>query len=145
MEATIAKIKKNGKTEIWIQLKVFNGRQYVDLREHFLLADDREWHPTKKGVMVPVELLPAVIDCVNLLDGETELGTVAGVLKSSRDELRIGFREFAGTRFGELRTWYADCDDAGAQMKPSSKGVTFKLELVGAVVEALREAECQLG
>ena len=48
---------KNNSAEVWVSLRDFQGKQYVDIREHFLLAEDRQWQPTGKGIMI----LPAVI------------------------------------------------------------------------------------
>ncbi len=56
----------------------------VDIREHFLASEDRQWHPTKKGIMVLPELLPHVIGGVEALEDVCELGTVATIPKSSR-------------------------------------------------------------
>lgn len=141
MEATVAKIKKSGSAEIWVSLKEYQGRQYIDVREHFI-ADDRQWHPTKKGVMLLPELLPKVIDGVEALEDVSDLGTVAAVRKSARDEVQIGLREYAKTRYGEIRVWYAE-DDNG-EKKPSPRGVTFRLDLVERLGDALRDAHAHL-
>lgn len=142
MEATIAKIRKSATSEIWVCLREYQDRQYVDVREHFLSGDDHQWRPTKKGVMVKPELLPQVIDGIELLEGVTELGTVATISKSKRDELQVGFREFGKARYAELRLWYQSETDEGK--KPSPKGVTFKLDLVDSLADALRIAHEQL-
>lgn len=141
MEATVAKIKKAASAEIWVSLREYQGRQYIDVREHFL-ADDRNWHPTKKGVMLLPELLPKVIDGVEALEDASELGTVAALRKSSRDEVQIGVREFARSRYGEIRVWYTANDNS--ERKPSPRGVTFRLELVERLIEALRDAQKHL-
>ena len=86
MEATVAKLKKNTSSEVWVCLRDYQNRQYVDVREHFLLGDDRQWHPTKKGIMISPALLPQVIDGMEALDGVTEVKTVATIPKSDRDE-----------------------------------------------------------
>ena len=115
----------------------------VDIREHFLASEDRQGHPTKKGIMVLPELLPHVIGGVEALEDVCELGTVATIPKSSRDEIQIGFREFGTTRYGEVRLWY--CSEPTDDKKPSPKGVTFKIDLVEAIVNALRDAQENLG
>ena len=140
MEATIAKIKKHSTSEIWVSLREYEGNQYVDVREHFLERDSREWKPTRKGLTLQPKLLPQVINGLEALGGVSEVGTVATIAKSSRDDILIGYREFEKSRFGDLRQWYWQ----RAEQKPSQKGVTFRLEQVDALVEALREAEDQL-
>jgi len=142
MEATVAKIKKNASAEIWVCLRDYQGRQYVDIREHFLAGDDRQWHPTKKGIMVLPKLLPQVIDGLEALENVTDLGTVATVPKSSRDEIQVAYRAFEKSHYGEVRQWYWTGE--GGEKKPSPKGVTFRLDLVDVLVEALRTAEDQL-
>jgi len=139
MDATVAKIKKTGKTEIWISLRDFQGKQFIDLREHFLLADDNQWHPTKKGVMVLQEHFPLLIKGVRELEETTVLGTVATLPKSSREEIQIGVREFANTRYGEIRVWYSA--DGQAEKRPSQKGVTFNLVLAQRLVDAFSSAD----
>ncbi len=140
MEATVAKLKKNTSAEVWVCLRDYQGKQYVDIREHFLLGDDRQWHPTKKGIMIATELLPQVIDGVEALEGVTEIGAVAEIPKSARDEIQIAVREYEKSRYGEIRVWYWA---AGGEKKPG-KGVTFRLDLLDKLLEALRGAEDHL-
>jgi hypothetical protein len=137
MDATVAKLKKNTSAEVWVCLRDYQGRQYVDVREHFLLGDDRQWHPTKKGIMIPPTLLAQVIDGVEALDGVTDLKTVATIRKSDRDEIQVAVREYEGNRYGEIRIWY--CAEGG-EKKPA-KGITFKLHMIDDLLEALRNAE----
>jgi len=139
MEATIAKIKKNANSEIWVCLSEFQSKQYVDVREYFLTADDRQWRPTKKGLMILPQFLTEVVAGIEALETQTDLGTVATVPKSTHDEIQIGYRQFGTSRYGEVRLWYWSNEDS--ERKPSQKGVTFKLELVESLVNALTEAE----
>jgi hypothetical protein len=109
----------------------------VDIREHFLDRDSREWRPTKKGIMVQPRLLPQVIDGLTALEDVSDLGTVATIAKSTREEIQVGYREFGKFRYGEIRLWYSEENG----MKPSAKGVTFRLDLMDSLAEALRGAE----
>jgi hypothetical protein len=54
----------------------------------------------------------------------------------------VGFREFGKARYGEVRLWYQAETEEGK--KPSNKGVTFKLDLVDKLADALRIAHEQL-
>ena len=137
MEATVTKLKKNNSAEVWVCLRDFQGKQYVDIREYFLLGDDRQWHPTAKGIMILPALLPQVIDGVDSLCGVTEVTVVTKLTKSDREEIQIAIREYQGNRYGEIRAWY--WAEGGAQ-KPG-KGVTFKLNMIDGLLEALRNAE----
>ena len=137
MEATVAKIKKNNSAEIWVCLREYLSTQYVDIREHFFSNDDQDWHPTKKGIMVPRNLLSQVTDGVLALEDAKDIGTVATVEKSDVDEIQTGVREFQRSRYGEVRVWYLV---RNGERKPSKKGVTFNLELVETLTAALRDA-----
>lgn len=138
MDATVAKIKKSAQVEIWVCLREFQSRQYVDVREHFLSGDDNKWHPTKKGIMVEPALLSEVIAGVDLLTITSQMGTVASVQKSQRYEIQIGYRQFSKSTYGEIRVWYGP---NGEERKPSPKGVTFKMTLTTVLLDALRQAE----
>jgi len=137
MEATVTKLKKNNTAEVWVCLRDYQGKQNVDIREHFLLAEDRQWHPTAKGMMILPALLPQVINGVEALSGTTEVAVVLKFKKSNREEIQIAIREFEGNRYGDIRAWYWA---EGGTQKPG-KGVTFKLDMIDALLEALRSAE----
>lgn len=142
MEAIVAKIKKNSTTEIWVHLRDYQGRQFVDLREYFFDADEGVWQPTRKGIMIAPDLMPAVIDGTELLEEVTDMGVIAKIPKTKKQELQVGRRVFSGNQYCEIRLWYLD-DDTD-EFAPSGKGVTFRDELISQLVEGLREAEDQL-
>ena len=98
MEATVAKLEKHSSTELWVCPREYQGKQFVNVREHFLLGDDRQWHPTKKGIMISPDLVPHVINGLETLAGATDLGRVASIRKSSRDEIQVGVREHESNR-----------------------------------------------
>lgn len=138
MDATIAKIRKSAQVEIWVCLREFQSRQYVDVREHFLSGDDNKWHPTKRGIMVEPNLLSEIIAGVDLLTITSQVGTVASIQKSPRHEIQIGYRQFLKSTYGEIRVWY---QPNGGEQKPSQKGVTFKMILTAGLRDALKQAE----
>ncbi len=141
MDRVIAKIHKKSSAELWVSLRDFQGQQYVDVREHFLLADDKSWHPTKKGVMVPPDVLPTLIDGVERIE-DTMFGTIHTVTRSANTEMRVSVSEYEHHRYAEIRTWYKDVKSQ--EMKPSNKGVTFNLEKKDDLLEALRDVEDEL-
>jgi hypothetical protein len=141
MDVVVAKIKKNSSAELWVSLRVFQGEQYIDIREHFFAAaDDRQWHPTKKGIMILPNQLPGVIDGIEAMEALDDVGTVATIEKSARDEIQVGIREYERSRYGDVRIWYSGMD---GERKPG-KGATFKLSMTDALLEALRDAESHL-
>ena len=48
---------KNPLEEVRLSITVFKGKQYVDIRIYYK-GDDGEFHPSKKGLTVAVELFP---------------------------------------------------------------------------------------
>jgi len=74
---------------------------------------------------------------VEVLSGTTEVAVVLKFKKSNREEIQIAIREFEGNRYGDIRAWYWA---EGGTQKPG-KGVTFKLDMIDALLEALRSAE----
>jgi hypothetical protein len=87
-------------------------------------------------MILPV-FLPQVINGVKALCDVADVATVMKFKKSNREEIQIAIREYEGTRYAEIRAWY--WVEAGAQ-KPG-KGVTFKPDMIDALLDALRSAE----
>jgi hypothetical protein len=56
------------------------------------------------------------------------------------EELRIALSPYKGRHYLGLRVWYAD--DAG-EMKPTSKGVNLKVELLPQILEGVSRAATQ--
>jgi len=55
-QKVIHEIHKNHATVIRISIDMYQGKDYVDVRE-FYLGDDDEFHPTKKGVKFSQDLV----------------------------------------------------------------------------------------
>jgi len=64
---TVYSFPKNPLEEVRAGVTVFRGKQYVDLRIYYK-GDDGEFHPSKKGLTLSIELFPeleeAVKNCV---------------------------------------------------------------------------------
>ena len=54
---TVHSFPKNPLEEVRSSITVFKGKEYVDLRIYYK-GDDGEFHPSKKGLTVSVELFP---------------------------------------------------------------------------------------
>jgi hypothetical protein len=54
---TVHVFPKNPLEEIRSSITTFKGKQYVDIRIYYK-GDDGEFHPSKKGVTLSVELFP---------------------------------------------------------------------------------------
>lgn len=60
MEQLVSAFYKNSKEQVHVILKDFKGRDLIDLRV-FWTQDGRAWHPSKKGIAMSVEKLPALL------------------------------------------------------------------------------------
>jgi hypothetical protein len=54
---------KNPLEEIRVSLTVFKKKQYIDLRVYYK-GDDGEYHPSKKGLTLSLDLLPDLVEGV---------------------------------------------------------------------------------
>ena len=57
---------KNPLEEIRASITVYRGKQYVDLRVYYK-GDDGEYHPSKKGVTVSLDLFPELEEAMRKL------------------------------------------------------------------------------
>ena len=69
MDKVITTFRKNSTEEVRATLSEFKGRQYASVRA-YVEADSGEWVPTKKGLTLPVDLLPELARAVRLLSEE---------------------------------------------------------------------------
>ena len=66
---------------------------------------------------------------------------IAVIRKNTREELRISLDTFQGHDLVNLRVWFEDNDGI---MRPSKKGLAFKLALLPEVAAALQSAQALL-
>jgi hypothetical protein len=66
----IARVEKNSREEIIIALDEFKSIDLLDIRVFASFGDDETRKPTKKGIAVKVEKIPALITA--LQDAEAE-------------------------------------------------------------------------
>ncbi|MCG9033145.1 transcriptional coactivator p15/PC4 family protein [Laribacter hongkongensis] len=59
---------------IRIERKTFRGHDYIDLRQHTDLGDGEGFRPTKKGITLPPDRLPELIEALLELQHEQERG-----------------------------------------------------------------------
>ena len=52
--------------KIFVQKSTFKGREFIDIRIFYDASktDEEEWRPTKKGVAIPPELIPQIIEAL---------------------------------------------------------------------------------
>jgi len=54
---------KNPLEEIRVSLTEFKKKQYIDLRVYYK-GDDGEYHPSKKGITVSLDLFPDLVEAI---------------------------------------------------------------------------------
>ena len=64
MEGLVRTIQKNSLEEVRIELTEYHGHHLVGLRIYSNWLQDRKMRPTRKGITVAVELLPAIIEAL---------------------------------------------------------------------------------
>lgn len=65
------------------------------------------------------------------------LGTVQ---KNSREEIRIHLEQFRGHEIVNIRVWF-EADDG--EMRPSKKGLAFRVDLLPEIMNALTQVEAR--
>src|SRR6266513_2177893 len=95
-DALAARLRVNAATEIQVRAQEYSGHCYLHIRQYFL-GDDNDFHPTQKGVSVPIENLDKVLEAVRAL---RELGSSPGIAavveKSAREEIRFSVVTWEG-------------------------------------------------
>lgn len=138
-DVVISKIRKSSSNEVHVAIREYAGNHFCDVREHFHPEDKPDWLPTKKGVSIPLDLLPAAVDAVEALAAKDGLGNVGEIPKGRHTKICFGMREFRKHVYGDVRLFYTD-DEGSEKWKPG-KGVTLPPGLLGQLAEALRLAE----
>lgn len=62
------KVVKNSTSEIRIQVKEWQGRASVHIREWFIPEDGKKWLPTKRGIVIPLSFWNEFVSSVTNLD-----------------------------------------------------------------------------
>lgn len=57
---------KNPLEEVRASVTVYKGKQYIDLRIYYK-GDDGEFHPSKKGITVSLDLFPELEEAIQKL------------------------------------------------------------------------------
>ncbi len=60
-------ISKNDNERVQVSVSEFQGMPRLDIRTYFM-ADDGEWHATKKGVNLSAYQLPELVSALNTLE-----------------------------------------------------------------------------
>ena len=70
----VYQFNRNENESVYVSLREFKNRRYLDLRVFFQPQDDDEMKPTKKGLTIALELLPelkkGILICEKTLQGQ---------------------------------------------------------------------------
>jgi hypothetical protein len=138
-DVVIDKIRKNSTNEVWVVAKKYRGKISCDVREYFRPENKAGWFPTKKGVPIPPEVVSQAVDAVEEMGKRNSVGEVVAFPLGEKAKICFGIREFQKHIYAEIRIYYREKLDSD-QWKPG-KGVTFKLEMLVRISEALGLAE----
>ncbi|MGC2410954.1 MAG: transcriptional coactivator p15/PC4 family protein [Methyloceanibacter sp.] len=67
---------------------------------------------------------------------------IATIAKNSREMVRIALDEFRGVKLVDIRVM-AQMNDPSGQSVPTKKGISLRIELLGELIAALRNAEAE--
>lgn len=71
-------IPRDAKHHIRIEATEYQDKKYLDLRLNFLKEETDEWIPMKKGITVPLEILPEMVVALTKIGESCQLnGSVA--------------------------------------------------------------------
>ena len=62
-EQIVVEFERGAGQKVVVRRTEFKGKEYLGLRQ-FFEGDDGQWLPTKKGVSLPWELRPALIEAL---------------------------------------------------------------------------------
>jgi hypothetical protein len=125
---------KSATEQISAEISEYRGKCYAHLRILVRSAAvDGAWIRTAKGVALPIERLPELLEAVNLLREVAGERTVARLV-TGKDELRIGIKYFRTNQYLDVRTYYK----AGEEWRPTSKGVTAGVAHLSEFVELVK-------
>ncbi len=60
----IGEVAKGNNQKIIVATNEYKGKEYVDVRLHYLYKDG-EFYPTKKGITLTSEVIPEIIKMIN--------------------------------------------------------------------------------
>ncbi len=72
-EAIIEEFEKNSREKVMILIKKFKNNYYLDIRVYFKGSDD-EYKPSKKGIMISLEMLDDLKDALDKVEKALDEG-----------------------------------------------------------------------
>ena len=123
----IASFKKNHRELVGVRVAEWKGELRADIRIYVQAIGEDVLIPTSKGVSIPIDLFPAVID------GVRKLGEVMGrekvverIPKSKKTEIGVGINIFRGQTLLYIRQ-FTTMNNAN-EMKPTKKGISVRVD-----------------
>ena len=138
MQAVIAKIKKNSKSEIVVAIDDFTSEERLDIREYYYSEDKKIFLPTKKGLALTRDEHEPVIVALEDMRKSNDLKNYGIVNRFDAEAIHVNYREYKGYKYSEIRIFVKPSN--ATEWKPTKKGVTFKHELIGLIIGAISQA-----
>jgi hypothetical protein len=136
-----ARLRLNHVEEIRVVAQSFNGRCYLHIRE-YVLGDDDEFTPTRKGVSIPISRLEEILDAVReLRSAPSEASVAATIPNGNSNEIRFSVSEWKGIRKADIRSFFKA---HGEQEFRPGKGVRFNLALLPELERGLELLDRQI-
>ena len=141
----IALFKKNAREAVGVACTEWKGEARVDLRIYVQAIDEDGLVPTKKGVGIPIEIFPQVLEGVRQLgDVMSADRLVARVPRNEKSEIRVGTNTFKGHHLIYVRVFNKENSELEESWKVTNKGVSMRVDLYPKLLEALELADRML-
>ena len=137
--------RKNAREAVGVACTEWRGQLRVDVRIYAQAIGEDDLVPTRKGISIPPDIFPAVLEAVRKL-GEVMARErlIARIPRNHNTEIRIGVNEFRGQRLIYLRLFLREDSQGEETWKPTQKGVSLRVDLYPRLLDALEKANAIL-
>jgi hypothetical protein len=133
-DVVAGRLKLSPLLELRVAAQTLEGRCLLHIRE-YVLGNENEFVPTSKGVALPIERLPEMLEAIReLREAGDNDGPCAMISISRGREIRFSVANWKGTTKADIRLYFTDAND---EPHPTRKGVRFNLSLLAELERAL--------
>ncbi len=127
---------KNAREAVGVGISEWKGQPRVDIRIYVPSLEDNTLIPTKKGISLPIEKYPELMEALYKLgDTMSNEKLVARIKKSGKEEIRVGTTTFRDIPMIYLRVYTPIGEKS--EWKPTQRGVNLKVDLYESLLEAV--------
>jgi len=146
LEEPFVLFKKNAREAVGVACTEWKGESRVDLRIYVQAIGEEELVPTKKGISIPLELFPEVLEGVRRLgDVMSSDKVVAVISRSVNSQIRVGANTFHGHHLVYVRLFNREEPSEPESWKATNKGVSIRVDLYPRLLKALEDAMKMIG